>query len=105
MTGEEELFLARFGAMILGFLGVVVLMCEGAIQLGSASLLANLAVVLVSACYAAGNLIALRLDMVAPAKLACISLIIASSFMVPSATMNNLSHPASWEFETWRALC
>ncbi len=105
ITGEEEVSPARFGAITLGFLGVIVLMYEGAIQLGSTSLLAQLAVVLASACYAAGNLIAWRLNMVTPAKLACISLIIAAFFMVPTAILNNVSHPASWHIKTWQALC
>lgn len=104
ITGDEEVSPARFGAITLGFLGVIVLMYDGAIQLGNASLLAQLAVVLAAACYAAGNLIAWRLNMVPPAKLACISLIIAASFMVPTAIMNNVSHPASWKIATWQAL-
>ena len=76
-------------------------MHKGTIQLGRTFLLAQLAVVLASVCYTAGNLIVWCLHMVASAKLACISLTIAAFFMEPATIMNNASHPASWQIETW----
>lgn len=105
ITGEEEVTPARFGVISLGFLGVIILMYEGVLQVGSMSLLAQFAVVLASGCYAAGNLIAWRLTMIEPAKLACLSLLIAASVMVPTAFLNNVAHPASWQADTWWALC
>ena len=56
ITGEEELTSVRFCIITLGFMRVIVLIYEVAFQLGSTFLLAQLAVVLSSTFYAAGNL-------------------------------------------------
>ena len=66
IKGEEDVSPARLGAITLWFLEVIVLMYKGSTQLGRTSLLAQLAVVLASACYVVGNLIARCLNMVAP---------------------------------------
>ena len=104
ITRDELLTQGRMAGVLIGMGGAVILMYDGLSQLGGASLIAQLALMLAFSCYAGGNLMVRGVHGITPVQLTGFSLILSSFVALPLAFFLEQPEPMSWSADIWAAL-
>ena len=104
ITRDELLTKGRMAGVLIGMGGVVILMYDGLSQLGGASLIAQLALMLAFSCYAGGNLMVRGIHGITPVQLTGFSLILSSLLALPLAFFLEQPEPMSWSADIWASL-
>jgi len=104
ITRDELLTRARLMGILIGLCGMLILLQDGLVQIGSSSVHGQLALIFAFGCYAAGNLMVRGRTGLGPVQLACSSLLISSLVTVPAAFLLESPAPFSWPLPVWGAL-
>lgn len=100
---NERLSLPRVIGVLTGFSGVLLLLGKGAATASFATIEAQIMVVVATACYTIGNLMARRMPEVPSLFITFVMLVFLVLQMLPLALLIESPDPSSWSGSVWAA--
>ena len=94
----------RLIGLLLGLCGVIFILQDGFVSLGSAHLIAQIVIVISSLCYVCGNLMVRYVSFIPPLTISALAMSLASCFLWPIALLFEQPAPAAWSPMAWQMI-
>lgn len=94
----------RLIGLLLGLCGVIFILQEGFVSLGSTHLIAQIVIVIASLCYVCGNLMVRYVSFIPPLTISALAMSFASCLLWPIAFIFEQPAPAAWSPIAWQMI-